>query len=70
MKLLIFNFGFAHLLAIILTGMAKANNDINWHVVRGITNAAWFEKYIWSYYWGCNIMLTVGFGDIAATNYN
>lgn len=26
-------------------------------------------KYIWGYYWGTNIMLTVGFGDISATNY-
>lgn len=37
--------------------------------VKNIADAEWFEKYIWSYYWGTNIMLTVGFGDIAASNY-
>lgn len=26
----------------------------------------WVVKYIWGYYWGTNIMLTVGFGDISA----
>ena len=26
----------------------------------------WFVKYIWGYYWGTTIMLTVGFGDISA----
>lgn len=30
--------------------------------------ANWFECYVWGYYWGTTIMLTVGFGDIAATN--
>jgi len=49
--------------------MTHIDEPINWHTVRGITEAAWYEKYVWAYYWGCNIMLTVGFGDIAASNY-
>jgi hypothetical protein len=31
--------------------------------------APWFEKYAWSYYWATTMMLTVGFGDLAATTY-
>ena len=69
MKILIFNFGFAHILAILLTAMADTVEEKTWHTALGINNAAWFEQYIWAYYWGCNIMLTVGFGDIAACNY-
>lgn len=34
-----------------------------------INQSNWFEKYIWGYYWGTTIMLTVGFGDITAANY-
>lgn len=37
-------------------------------VVKGISNSSWSERYIWSYYWAANIMLTVGFGDIVAVN--
>ena len=33
-----------------------------------IVKAHWLTKYIWGYYWGTNIMLTVGFGDLAASN--
>jgi len=68
-KVLIFNLGFAHILAILLTAMAQTDEQTNWHTVRQIHNADWFEKYVWAYYWGCNIMLTVGFGDISASNY-
>ena len=25
--------------------------------------------YIWSYYWACTIMMTVGFGDISPVDY-
>lgn len=29
----------------------------------------WFEQYVWAYYWGTTIMLSVGFGDLSASNY-
>lgn len=32
-------------------------------------NAPWYEQYIWSYYWGTTIMLTIGFGDIVPVCY-
>jgi hypothetical protein len=36
---------------------------------KGIADNPWYERYVWSYYWATTIMLTVGFGDIAASNY-
>ena len=41
----------------------------NWVTKLEISEESWYVKYIWGYYWGTNIMLTVGFGDISATNY-
>ncbi len=49
-------------------GMASLNSENNWLTKININASPWYEKYIWSYYWGTTIMLTVGFGDIAATN--
>lgn len=46
------------------------NSTENWVTKLGIDDESWFIKYIWGYYWGTNIMLTVGFGDISATNYH
>lgn len=40
----------------------------NWYSKVNIQNEAWQIKYVWGYYWGANIMLTVGFGDISASN--
>lgn len=48
--------------------MAGLDINSNWLVKLGISNADWYIKYIWGYYWGTNIMLTVGFGDLSATN--
>lgn len=49
--------------------MARVETSNNWHIKIGIEDAVWYIKYIWGYYWGTNIMLTVGFGDLAATNH-
>ena len=49
--------------------MAHANTSANWIIVKGLVYAPWYEIYVWSYYWAVNIMLTVGFGDLSATNY-
>ena len=68
-KLFIFNFCYAHLLALLLKFMAAADSQSNWIVSRGLAAAPWYEVYVWSYYWAVNIMLTVGFGDIAATHW-
>ncbi|MCB0370085.1 MAG: hypothetical protein KDD45_11835 [Bdellovibrionales bacterium] len=68
-KVVLFNFCFAHILAIFLSAMARLNLGSNWQIAKGLAGAGWFPKYVWSYYWGVNIMLTVGFGDLVATNY-
>lgn len=67
-KVFLVNFCIAHIIALFLAGMTRVNETENWMVVKGIANSEWFERYIWSYYWATNIMLTVGFGDIVATN--
>lgn len=67
-KVLITNFAIGHILSICLNLMAGMDRNINWTTKLGIDNSDWHIKYIWGYYWGTNIMLTVGFGDIVATN--
>jgi hypothetical protein len=41
-KVLLFNFCFAHVLSIILLTMANINPDHNWMVTKGINNAHWY----------------------------
>lgn len=48
--------------------MAYLSSQNNWWMKLNIVEADWFAKYTWGYYWGTNIMLTVGFGDLSATN--
>ena len=69
MKVILTNFTIGHILSIILNLMVEMDHSTNWHIVKGIEGSSWFVKYIWGYYWGTNIMLTVGFGDLSATNY-
>jgi hypothetical protein len=66
-QVFLFNFCFAHILAIFLTAMASIDDNSNWMVRKNIMHQSWSSRYIWSYYWGTTIMLTVGFGDLVAT---
>lgn len=69
-KVLITNFIIGHVLSILLNLMAGIEPHKNWYMKINISSKdPWFVKYIWGYYWGTNIMLTVGFGDLAANNY-
>lgn len=68
-KVFLVNFGFAHVITLFLAAMATFNPTNNWIIEKGIADAPWIERYVWSYYWATNIMLTVGFGDIVAVNY-
>ena len=49
--------------------MTTIDDSHNWMIVKGIADNPWYERYVWSYYWATTIMLTVGFGDIAASTY-
>jgi hypothetical protein len=49
-----------------MAGMDPTNN---WLLQKGLLGSPWIERYVWSVYWATNIMLTVGFGDIAAANH-
>ena len=69
LKLIIRNFIVAHFIAIILIIMSWVDQNDNWITQKNIQNSPWYEQYAWSYYWGTTIMLTVGFGDLAAINY-
>jgi fatty-acid desaturase len=64
-----FNFCYAHIIALFLAGMSRINPGDNWMSSKGIDDQEWFEQYVWSYYWANTIMLTVGFGDLVASNY-
>lgn len=41
-KVFLFNFCFAHMLAILLVAMSNLNPDKNWQIVRNLTDAPWF----------------------------
>ena len=41
-KVVLFNFCFAHILAISLSAMASMNDETNWQTVKGISTAYWF----------------------------
>ncbi|EAR88922.3 cyclic nucleotide-binding domain protein (macronuclear) [Tetrahymena thermophila SB210] len=45
------------------------NYPTNWLDKLGISSYLYYEKYIYSIYWSITTMTTVGYGDIAASNY-
>jgi hypothetical protein len=49
--------------------MSSIDEHKNWLMAKDAYHSPWYEQYSWAYYWGSTIMLTVGFGDIAATTY-
>lgn len=69
-RILVFNVIFANFVAAFLLSISFINPDDNWISAKLIANnlietdAPWYKTYIWSYYWACTIMMTMGFGDI------
>lgn len=66
-KVFLINFIFAHILSILLLNMAHFDKKNNWIKKNSLGHLPWPEKYVWGCYWSTNIMLTVGFGDVAAS---
>lgn len=64
------NFIFAHVISLVLNGMAMITPEQNWWYLKNCQDDEWYVKYVYGLYWGSNIMLTVGFGDIVATNWH
>jgi hypothetical protein len=56
-----------HLLACALIVVAQLHEG-SWMTASGIGQLPWQEQYIWSYYFGTTIILTIGFGDLHASN--
>jgi hypothetical protein len=69
MMVFITNFLFAHILSVLLNAMAYLDSNSNWWTSHNLDDQLWYVRYIYGYYWGTNIMLTVGFGDYCATNW-
>ena len=67
-KVLLINFIIGHFLSICLNLMAGINPQESWYAKINIADQHWIIRYVWGYYWGTTIMLTVGFGDISANN--
>ena len=62
-KILFLNIFFAHTNAAILLGMARLDLPNSWLSEYGHLDGPWFEQYVYAFYWGTTIMMTVGFGD-------
>lgn len=75
MRVVIFDIIFAHLISVALLAISNINPDSNWVTVKLVNNnfidssLTWHVLYIWSYYWACTIMMTIGFGDISPVDY-
>lgn len=67
-KVFLLNFVLSHFLSLLLILMAEVDPANSWLTKLNIQDATWYEQYIWGYYWGTTVMLTVGFGDITPAN--
>lgn len=55
-------------MASIILAMSYINTEKSWMVRLGIDEEEWWVKYVYSFYWGTTIMMTVGFGDVLPGN--
>lgn len=55
-------------MASFLLAMSRLDLNYNWLIQASIQNEPWYIIYINAFYWGCTIMMTIGFGDILPAN--
>jgi hypothetical protein len=68
LKVILKNLFVCHLLACCLIGLSFISKEQNWMTPNGLDRLPWYEQYVWSYYFGTTIILTIGFGDLHANN--
>lgn len=69
-KVCLSNIMFAHFMASFILAMSRINLEQNWMTRADIQNQTWIVKYVYAFYWGTTIMMTVGFGDMLPGNPN
>lgn len=68
-NLFFFSFYILHIFACLWHSLVYFHtDDRNWMVVSGIQDESVFTKYLYSLYWSAVTIMTVGYGDITATN--
>lgn len=68
-KIVLMNLLICHLLACFLISITYLNYPETWMTQANIVGSPWYEQYVWSYYFGTTIILTIGFGDLHAANH-
>ena len=74
-KVLMFNFILAHIIATILLAISRISPSESWVEVKLVgggfiaADEPWHQLYLWSYYWAATIMMTIGFGDFSPVTY-
>jgi hypothetical protein len=60
----------AHVIALVVIAMVDEQVTPNWMSQADLAknDPTWTTPYVWAFYWGTTIMLTIGFGDITPRN--
>ena len=66
LSMFIVNILAAHLIALVVIAMVDEQVTPNWMSQANLNkdDPCWTTPYVWAFYWGTTIMLTIGFGDI------
>ena len=70
LSIFLLNMLVAHIIALIVFAMVEDGQTPNWMAANNLlrSHSDWSSVYVWGFYWGTTIMLTIGFGDLTAKN--